>query len=46
MTNERKMQIEEFAKETGLSFASAKQMLEEIESENDFFHETMQEMWY
>jgi hypothetical protein len=45
MTNERKNVIEKFAKETGLSFASAKQMLEEIEAEYDC-NEAMREVWY
>ena len=45
MTNERRTQIEEFAKEMGLSFASAKRMLEEIENDIDT-NETMQEIWY
>lgn len=35
MTEERRKQIEEFAKKVGLSFASAKQMLEE----DDFNYE-------
>lgn len=46
MTNERKMQIEAFAKEVGLSFASAKAMLEEIEADNFDYCETMREVWY
>lgn len=45
MTNERKNVIEKFAKEAGLSFASAKQMLEEIEAEYDG-NEAMREVWY
>ena len=45
MTNERKAQIEQFAKEMGMSFASAKTMLEEIENDIDT-HETMQGIWY
>lgn len=45
MTNERKNEIEKFAKEVGLSFASAKQMLEEIEAEYDG-NEAMREVWY
>lgn len=46
MTNERKMQIEQFAKETGLTFVDAKKMLEEIESEDESFVDTMREVWY
>ena len=45
MTNERKNQIEKFAKEVGLSFVDAKQMLEEIESDYDGCEE-MLEVWY
>lgn len=45
MTNERRTQIEEFAKEMGLSFASAKMMLEEIEADFDG-NEAMAEIWY
>lgn len=45
MTAKRKSEIEKFAKEYGLSFASAKQMLEEIESEYDG-NEAMAEVWY
>lgn len=45
MSIERKNEIEKFAKETGLSFASAKQMLEEIEAECDS-DEIMREVWY
>ena len=45
MTNERRTQIEEIAKEYGFSFASAKRFLEEIESEVDT-NEVMAEMWY
>lgn len=45
-TKERKMQIEQFAKETGLSFVDAKKMLKEIESEDASFCEIMREMWY
>lgn len=46
MTNERKIQIEKFAKEVGLSFVDAKMMLEEIEAEDDSFCATMREVWY
>ena len=46
MTKERKMQIEQFANETGLSFVDAKKMLEEIEAENETFCDTMREVWY
>lgn len=46
MTNERKNQIEKFAKEVGLSFVDAKMMLEEIEAEEDSFCDTMREVWY
>ena len=45
MTDERRTQIEEIAKEYGFSFASAKEFLEEIESEVDT-NEVMAEMWY
>lgn len=45
MSIERKNEIEAFAKEYGLSFASAKRMLEEIEVEYDA-NESMAEMWY
>lgn len=45
MSIERKNEIEAFAREYGLSFASAKRMLEEIESEYDA-NELMAEMWY
>ena len=45
MSIERKNEIEAFAKEYGLSFASAKRMLEEIEAESDA-NESMAEMWY
>ena len=45
MTDERRTQIEEIAKEYGFSFASAKRFLEEIESEVDA-NEAMAEMWY
>lgn len=45
MTDERRTQIEEIAKEYGFSFASAKRFLEEIENEVDT-NEAMAEMWY
>ena len=45
MSIERKNEIEKFAKEYGLSFASAKRMLEEIEADYDA-NEVMAEMWY
>ena len=45
MSIERKNEIEAFAKEYGLSFSSAKRMLEEIEAEYDA-NESMAEMWY
>lgn len=45
MTQERRKQIEEFAKEVGLSFASAKMMLEEIEQDIDT-EESMREMMF
>ena len=45
MSTERKMEIEAFAKKVGLSFASAKRMLEEIEADYDE-NEAMAEMWY
>lgn len=45
MSVERKNKIEKFAKEYGLSFASAKRMLEEIEADYDA-NEVMAEMWY
>ena len=44
--NERKMQIESFAKEFGLSFASAKAMLEEIEADDFDYCDSMREVWY
>ena len=46
MTTERKMQIEELAKETGLSFASAKAMLEEIEADDFDYRDAMESAWY
>ena len=45
MSIERKNEIEAFANEYGLSFASAKRMLEEIEAEYDA-NEVMGELWY
>ena len=45
MTTDRKNEIEKFAKEYGFSFASAKQMLEQIESGYDG-NESMAEVWY
>lgn len=45
MTIERKNEIEEFAKEVGLSFVDAKRMLEEIEAGYDG-NEIMKEVWY
>ena len=45
MTNERRIQIEEIAKEYGFSFASAERFLEEIENEVDDV-ELMKEVWY
>ena len=45
MGTERKNEIEAFAKEYWLSFASAKRMLEEIEDDYDA-HEVMAEVWY
>lgn len=45
MTDERIEKIEEMAKRLGLSFASAKAMLEEIESDYDG-NEAMSEVWY
>ena len=45
MSIERKNEIEALAREYGLSFASAKRMLEEIEVEYDA-NESMAEMWY
>ena len=45
MSIERKNEIEAFAKEYGLSFASAKRMLEEIEAGYDA-NEAMAEVWY
>ena len=45
MSVERKNKIEKFAKDYGLSFASAKRMLEEIEADYDA-NEVMAEMWY
>ena len=46
MTEERKQQIEDFAKDTGLSFASAKRMLEEIEADDFSYEQTMAEIAY
>ena len=45
MSIERKNEIEALAKEYGLSFASAKRMLEEIEADYDS-NEVMAEVWY
>lgn len=45
MTNERRMQIEELAKEVGLSFRDAERMLDEIENDFDA-NEAFSEMWY
>lgn len=45
MTNERKIKIENLAKETGLSFVDAERMLIEIESDVDT-DEIMREVWY
>lgn len=45
MTTERRKQIEEFAKEAGLSFRDAERMLVEIENEVDT-NEAMAETWY
>jgi hypothetical protein len=45
MTNERRTQIEEIAKEYGFSFASAERFLEEIENDIDNT-ETMREVWH
>ena len=45
MSIERKKEIEEFAKEYGFSFASAKAKLEEIESDYDP-DEFFAEVWY
>ena len=45
MTDERSSQIEEIAKEYGLSFASAKVFLEDIESDVDT-NEDMANAWY
>jgi hypothetical protein len=45
MTIERKNEIEKFAKEVGLSFVDAKNMLEEIEADYDA-NEIMAELWY
>lgn len=45
MPEERRKEIEEFAKEVGLSFVDAKRMLEEIENDVDH-NEAMREMWY
>lgn len=45
MTNERRTQIEEIAKEYGFSFVDAERFLEEIESDIDNT-EIMKEVWY
>ena len=45
MSIERKNEIEAFAKKSGLSFASAKRMFEEIEADYDS-NEIMAEVWY
>lgn len=45
MPEERRKEIEEFAKEVGLSFVDAKRMLEEIENDVDH-NEAMRELWY
>ena len=46
MTEERKQQIENFANKTGLSFASAKRMLEEIEADDFSYEQIMAEIAY
>ena len=46
MTEERKQQIEDFANKTGLSFVDAKRMLEEIESDDFPYEQTMAEIAY
>ena len=45
MPEERRKEIEKFAKEVGLSFVDAKRMLEDIENEVDY-DEKMRELWY
>jgi hypothetical protein len=45
MTNERRKQIEEFAKAVGLGFVDAERMLVEIENDVDTT-ETIREVWY
>ena len=45
MSIERKTEIEAFAEKSGLSFASAKRMLEEIAADYDG-NEVMAEVWY
>lgn len=45
MNIERKKEIESIANKYGLSFASAKRMLEEIEADYDS-NEIMAEVWY
>jgi len=46
MTEERKQQIEAFAKKKGLSFVDAKRMLEEIETDDFSYEQTMAEIAY
>lgn len=45
MTQEKRKQIEEFAKKLGLSFVDANRMLEEIEQDIDT-EESMREMMF
>ena len=46
MSEEKRIQIEQLAKRTGLSFIDAQRMLEDIETDGFDFVETMAEMWY
>ena len=46
MTEERKQQIEDFAKKTGLNFIDAKRMLEEIDADDFSYEQTMAEIAY
>lgn len=46
MTEERRQQIEDFAKKTGLSFVDAQRMIQEIEEDDFSYGQTMAEIAY
>jgi hypothetical protein len=46
MSEERIREIEKLANDAGLSFASAKMMLEEIEADDFDCCDAMREVWY